>query len=72
MLSLLIDFIHPLSGAVPVNADFFSEGAGPTLVRSIQCVGNETMLLECPSVLEGERSCSRAGVSCQGISLPFA
>ena len=69
ILSLVI---YSLSGAVPVSADFFSEGVAPALVRSIQCVGNETMLLECRNVLEEERSCSRAGVSCQGISLLYA
>ena len=50
-----------------MSADFFNEGSGQALVHSVQCVGNETMLLDCPNVLQAESSCPRAGVTCQGM-----
>ncbi len=53
-------------GAVGVSADFFNEGGVPVLLKSVRCVGNETALLDCPSVEGSGFSCPTIGVSCQG------
>ncbi len=45
--------------------DFFDEGSGPVVLTSVSCTGNETSLLDCPSVVIEDIPCSTAGVSCQ-------
>ncbi len=53
-------------GAVGVSADFFNEGSGPVLLNSVRCAGNETGILDCPSVEGSGFRCPTVGVSCQG------
>lgn len=55
--------------ATAVSSAFYGEGGGPILVSSLECVGNETNLLEC--AFDPDTSlCSHsqdAGVQCTGM-----
>ena len=53
--------------AYPMGSAFFGEGDGLILLDDLECVGNETSLLECVGVAVGIHNCDNsedAGVYC--------
>ena len=54
------------SGAVAVTSDSFREGTVNRMLTDVACVGNESSVLECPSVASVGENCITAGVVCQG------
>ena len=47
-------------------ADLFNEGLVPQHFMEINCLGNETSLLECGNVPFNGINCPTSGVICQG------
>ena len=63
-------YIRTSSGAVPLSRHEFSNGIAPTLVNNVNCIGNESHLLDCnyndlPNFCENADV--DAGVVCQGM-----
>ena len=62
-----------LSGAVAVTDEFFGDAAFDQLLSSVECLGNESVLVNCPLTSSGA-ACQNlpsndAGVVCQGMDL---
>lgn len=53
-------------GAVAVNADSFSEGNVERLLTNVDCLGNETNLLDCSHSFFQDFICVTSGAICQG------
>lgn len=55
-------------GAVPLKRAFFGQGTGPIFFDESNCLGNESMLIECPSSGVAVHNCLHsedAAVICQ-------
>ena len=55
------------SGATGQRSAYYGQGIGPIHLDQVQCNGNETNLLDCPSSPLGQHNCFHledAGVSC--------
>ena len=55
------------TGAIAVDADSFGEGSAPRVLTAINCLGNESNLLECQRVEYRAGNCITSGVVCQGM-----
>lgn len=52
-------------GAIAILSARFGQGTGPILLNNVQCIGNETILADCPSsVVSGCYHNEDAGVRC--------
>ena len=58
-------FFFPTLGAIAISADFLDEEFPDRLYTNVNCVGNETRLLDCPLTDFNSSSCIPAGVICQ-------
>ena len=50
----------------------FGAGSGPILFNELTCIGNESIITECPHLLTGVHNCSHSedvGVVCEGSSV---
>ena len=54
-----------IAGAIAVNADSFSEGSADRVYTNVNCVGNESRLVECSLSPFSGISCTTVGVVCQ-------
>ena len=67
--SYVVDF-HSMcilcTGAVAVSAETFGEGSASRLLSRVDCVGNESSLLQCPTTQYSGGGCVTSGVACQG------
>ncbi len=50
-----------------IGADVFHEGDGPRLLTLLNCIGNETNIMDCDSSSFNGVTCPTSGVICQGI-----
>ena len=58
-----------LAGAVAVTTSKFSDASVPVLLTSVDCIGSEFSLLDCPFSSESQLACGSmedAAVVCQG------
>ncbi len=56
-------------GAIPLVDSLFAESIKPTVITSLKCQGNETVLVNCQINNELVSSCGQfedAGIVCQG------
>ena len=54
------------AGAASVNADPFGEGDLNRLLDSVNCMGNESSIMDCETIVFSGKNCPTAGVVCQG------
>lgn len=55
-----------LLGAIAIPADHFNEGLATRIFTRMNCLGNESNLLECDGTPFRNISCPTSGVICQG------
>lgn len=57
------------AGAIALRLDDVRDGAGQILLDNVNCIGNETRLIDCAANVLGDNNCLHeddAGVSCPG------
>ncbi len=62
---------NPLAGALAISADIFSEGVSPRLLTAMNCIGNESNILDCDKSVFNGVNCPTAAVICQGKMAGF-
>ena len=54
------------SGALPISSGAFGDDTVSTVIQSVNCYGNETEVLNCPTADLGTCTEHSASVMCQG------